>query len=40
MESATDSLDLMTAPAPRKVLKGADVSGLSGAEKAELMRLA
>ncbi len=39
MESAADSLDLVTAPVLRKALKDAGVSGLSGAEKAELMRL-
>ena len=38
MESATGSLDLVTAPVLRKALKDAGVSGLSGAEKAELMR--
>lgn len=38
MESAADSLDLVTAPVLRKALKDAGVSGLSGAEKAELMR--
>lgn len=36
MESATGSLDLVTAPVLRKALKDAGVSGLSGAEKAEL----
>ena len=38
--SATDSLDLMTAPALRKALKDAGVNGLSSAKKADLMRLA
>ena len=38
MEFAADSLDLVTAPVLRKALKDAGVSGLSGAEKAELMR--
>jgi hypothetical protein len=38
MESAADSLDLVTAPVLCKALKDAGVSGLSGAEKAELMR--
>ena len=40
VESAADSLDLVTAPALRKALKDAGVSGLSGAKKAELMGLA
>ena len=40
VESATDSLDLVTAPALRKAPKDAGVSGLSGAKKAELMGLA
>ena len=34
--SATDSLDLMTAPALRKALKDAGVNGLSSAKKADL----
>lgn len=37
IESAADSLDLVTAPALRKALKDA---GVSGAKKADLMRLA
>ncbi|WP_315279643.1 hypothetical protein [Rothia aeria] len=40
VESAADSLDLVTAPALRKALKDAGVNGLSGAKKADLMRLA
>ena len=40
MESATGSLDLVTAPVLRKALKDAGVSGLSGVKKAELMGLA
>ena len=40
VESAADSLDLVTAPALRKALKDAGVSGLSGTKKAELMGLA
>ena len=40
VESAADSLDLVTAPALRKAPKDAGVSGLSGMKKAELMRLA
>ena len=40
IESAADSLDLVTAPALRKALKDAGVNGLSGAKKAELMSLA
>ncbi|MFC2656906.1 MAG: hypothetical protein ACFNZV_08140 [Rothia dentocariosa] len=40
VESAVDSLDLVTAPALRKALKDAGVSGLSGVKKAELMGLA
>ena len=40
VESAADSLDLVTAPALRKALKDAGVSGLSGAKKTELMGLA
>lgn len=37
VESAADSLDLVTAPALRKAPKDAGVSGLSGVKKAELM---
>lgn len=40
MESAADSLDLITAPVLRKALKDAGVSRLSGVKKAELMGLA
>lgn len=40
IESAADSLDLVTAPALHKALKDAGVNGLSGAKKAELMSLA
>ena len=40
IESAADSLDLVTAPALRKALKDAGVSGLSGVKKADLIRLA
>ena len=40
VESATDSLDLVTVPALRKALKDAGVNGLSSAKKADLMRLA
>lgn len=40
IESAADSLDLVTAPALRKALKDAGVNGLSSAKKADLMRLA
>lgn len=40
VESAADSLDLVTAPALRKALKDAGVNGLSGVKKAELMGLA
>jgi len=40
IESAADSLDLVTAPALRKALKDAGVNGLSGVKKAELMGLA
>ena len=40
IESAADSLDLVTAPALRKALKDASVNGLSSAKKADLMRLA
>ena len=40
VESAADSLDLVTAPALRKALKDAGVSGLSGVKKADLMGLA
>lgn len=40
IESAADSLDLVTAPALRKALKDAGVNGLSSAKKAELMGLA
>lgn len=40
IESAADSLDLVTAPALCKALKDAGVSGLSGATKADLIRLA
>lgn len=40
IESAADSLDLVTAPALRKTPKDAGVSGLSGMKKAELMGLA
>ena len=40
LESATGSLDLVTAPVLRKALKDAGVSGLSGVKKAELMGLA
>ncbi|EFJ78065.1 hypothetical protein [Rothia dentocariosa] len=40
MESAADSLDLVTAPVLCKALKDAGVSGLSRAKKAELIRLA
>lgn len=40
VESAADSLDLVTTPALRKALKNAGVSGLSDAKKAELMGLA
>ena len=40
IESATASLDLVAAPVVCKALKDAGVSGLSGAKKAELMRLA
>ncbi len=39
VESAADSLDLVTAPALRKALKDAGVNGLSGAKKADLIRL-
>lgn len=38
--SAAGSLDLVTTPALRKALKDAGVNGLSGATKADLMRLA
>lgn len=38
MESAVDSLDLVTAPVLCKAFKDASVSGLSGTKKAELMR--
>lgn len=38
VESAADSLGLVTAPALRKALKDAGVSGLSGTKKADLMR--
>ncbi|WP_413042162.1 hypothetical protein [Rothia dentocariosa] len=37
VESAADPLDLVTAPALRKALKDAGVTGLSGMKKAELM---
>ena len=40
VESAADSLDLVTALALRKALKDAGVSGLSGTKKADLMGLA
>ena len=40
VESAANPLDLVTAPALRKALKDAGVSGLSGATKADLIRLA
>ena len=40
VKSAADSLDLVTAPALRKALKDAGVSGLSDAKKAELIGLA
>jgi len=40
VESAADSLDLVTAPALRKALKDAGVSGLIGVKKADLMGLA
>ena len=40
VESAADSLDLVTAPALRKALKDAGVNVLSGTKKADLMRLA
>ena len=40
IESATDSLDLVIAPALCKALKDAGVNGLSNAKKADLMRLA
>ena len=40
MESAVDSLGLVTAPVLCKALKDAGVSGLSGAKKADLIRLA
>ena len=40
VESAADSLDLVAAPALRKALKDAGVSGLSGVKKAELIGLA
>ena len=40
VEPAADSLDLVTVPALRKALKDAAVNGLSGAKKADLMRLA
>ena len=40
VESAADSLDLVTAPALRKALKDAGVNDLSSAKKADLMRLA
>ena len=40
LESATGSLDLVTAPALHKALKDAGVNGLSGVKKAELMGLA
>lgn len=40
VESAAESLDLVTAPALRKALKDAGVNGLSGAKKADLIRLA
>jgi hypothetical protein len=40
MESAADSLNLVTTPVLCKALKDAGVSGLSGAKTAELMRLA
>lgn len=40
IESAADSLDLVTAPALRKALKDAGVNGLSSAKKADLIRLA
>ena len=39
IESAADSLDLVTAPALRKALKDAGVNVPSGAKKADLMRL-
>ena len=38
MESAADSLNLVTTPVLRKALKDAGVSGLSGAKTAEPMR--
>lgn len=40
IESAANSLDLVTAPALRKALKDAGVNVLSGTKKADLMRLA
>ena len=40
VESAAESLDLVTAPALRKAIKDAGVNGLSSAKKADLMRLA
>lgn len=40
IESAADSLDLVTAPALCKALKDAGVNGLSSAKKADLIRLA
>ena len=40
IESAANSLDLVTVPALRKALKDAGVNGLSSAKKADLMRLA
>ena len=40
VESAADSLDLVTAPALRKAPKDAGVSGLSGMKKAELISFA
>lgn len=40
MESAVDSLDLVTTPVLCKASKDAGVSELSGTKKAELMRLA
>ena len=40
VESAAESLDLVTAPALRKAIKDAGVNGLSSAKKADLIRLA
>lgn len=40
VESAANSLDLVTAPALRKALKDAAVSGLNSTKKANLMSLA